>query len=631
MLLLFGVVLLFIVSHSAFAAAPAASASCPITDVVHAFLKRHASLSLYKQLNDALEIDTECRPRGVVGNFCLGEGKKCCDAEFETDALTFASQRDCLTALLIRASVVRHVVGTPDAVTVRTQRILDKASGSFPKDLGRVYEEASALLKDMEEGGLQVVYAVESPKFRRGLTAARQFATDIICSSCAEQSQLAVAEATGALIYKISASALHSVTKKVEPGLSVLREAAQNVLNAALEDGGWIDRAIDLRLQHFLYLIKSVAAQLDKSTEDVISEVLQELKMASTTYDTIVKTGGRMLLARERSFAPRRPPEHATGRGPRRFAFIDADRASDEASTTLPPATQSDYRASVKERIAKCGEALQLVGEESKKFSNLVEDALTDLSLTRFLSLFAAGPQLCVYDTLVNLWSLLPDPRLDAVFANLEVADDGTVLRTDVHATSTGGLSQAVTGLLKALATEVTQGRQSQLDKASLPLKRLGTQAATTPPAAKDVPKSLTGAIAGGGASSTMLQTGVDQSDAVAFLEEVLRYDQRKRTSHSGTSRIQGTQPRSSAGWPTGVTTTSSFLQNGDAGREVVVVFSEGSPDPTDKSQHVAASDTLGALEAAAVPGAASNRPMPAVFLCMALSFILGVELGGIA
>lgn len=45
-----------------------------------------------------------------------------------------------------------------------------------------------------------------------------------------------------------------------------------------------------------------------------------------------------------------------------------------------------------------------------------------------FIVNFGLGPQLCVYDLIVNLLAMLPDPRVDANFANQVRAENGTLI-----------------------------------------------------------------------------------------------------------------------------------------------------------------------------------------------------------
>lgn len=51
-------------------------------------------------------------------------------------------------------------------------------------------------------------------------------------------------------------------------------------------------------------------------------------------------------------------------------------------------------------------------------------------SMHDFLVNFGLGPQLCIYDLLVNLLALLPDPRVDAGFASSIRSDNGTLIAT---------------------------------------------------------------------------------------------------------------------------------------------------------------------------------------------------------
>lgn len=49
-------------------------------------------------------------------------------------------------------------------------------------------------------------------------------------------------------------------------------------------------------------------------------------------------------------------------------------------------------------------------------------------SMRDFIVHFVLGPQLCIYDIIVNLLLVLPDPRSDAAFFNMIMADNGTIL-----------------------------------------------------------------------------------------------------------------------------------------------------------------------------------------------------------
>lgn len=45
-----------------------------------------------------------------------------------------------------------------------------------------------------------------------------------------------------------------------------------------------------------------------------------------------------------------------------------------------------------------------------------------------FLVNFGLGPQLCVFDLMINLIAILPDPRVDSEYENLVRAENGTLI-----------------------------------------------------------------------------------------------------------------------------------------------------------------------------------------------------------
>lgn len=45
-----------------------------------------------------------------------------------------------------------------------------------------------------------------------------------------------------------------------------------------------------------------------------------------------------------------------------------------------------------------------------------------------FIVTFGLGPQLCVYDLMVNILALLPDPRVDGIFSSQVRAENGTLI-----------------------------------------------------------------------------------------------------------------------------------------------------------------------------------------------------------